>query len=105
MYKILQIHIIIQSIDKKWSATDSTENKVLRLLHNYKQKNPQIKSVQLPYKIGIKEMVAEFSQLDNYYIVGIGNMVGWGENFIQELKGFRKNVWRHPSGYTQLQLV
>ena len=60
--------------------------------HDYKQKYPQIKSVQLPVKIGIKEMVAEFSKLDNYYIVGIGNMVGWGENFIQELKGFRKNV-------------
>jgi len=60
--------------------------------HDYKQKNPQIKTVQLSYKIGIKEMVAEFSKLDNYYIIGIGNMVGWGENFIQDLKGFRKNV-------------
>jgi poly-gamma-glutamate synthase PgsB/CapB len=57
--------------------------------HDYQQDNPHIKSVQLPYKIGIKEMVAEFSKFENYYIVGIGNMVGWGENFVQDLKKYR----------------
>ena len=57
--------------------------------HDYQQDNPHIKSVQLPYKIGIKEMVAEFSKFENYYIVGIGNMVGWGEKFVQGLKKYR----------------
>ena len=57
--------------------------------HDYQQDNPHIKSVQLPYKIGIKEMVAEFSKFKNYYIVGIGNMVGWGEKFVQDLKKYR----------------
>ena len=31
----------------------------------------------------------EFSKLDNYFIVGIGNMVGWGEKFIHDLKKYR----------------
>ena len=57
--------------------------------HDYQQMNPQIEMVQLPYSVGIKEMVSEFSKLENYYIVGIGNMVGWGEKFVQDLKKYR----------------
>ena len=57
--------------------------------HDYQQMNPQIEMVQLPYSVGIKEMVSEFSKLENYYIVGIGNMVGWGEKFVQNLKKIR----------------
>lgn len=56
---------------------------------DYKEENPGIKTHQLPNKVGIKEMVSEFSQFENYYIVGIGNMVGWGERFIQELKEYK----------------
>ena len=57
--------------------------------HKYQQENPEIKTMQLPDKINIKEMMFEFSQLNNYYIVGIGNMVGWGEQFISDLKSYR----------------
>ena len=57
--------------------------------HDYQRMNPQIEMVQLPYSVGIKEMVSEFSKLENYYIVGIGNMVGWGEKFVQDLKKIR----------------
>ena len=57
--------------------------------HDYQQENPAIKTHQLPDKVGIKEIVSEFSHLENYYIVGIGNMVGWGERFIQELKEYK----------------
>ncbi|SVE30759.1 uncharacterized protein METZ01_LOCUS483613, partial [marine metagenome] len=56
---------------------------------NYKDKYPKIKILQLPYESSIQEMVREFSRLDGYYIVAIGNMVGWGEQFIQELKKYR----------------
>ena len=58
-------------------------------LQNYKDKYPKIKILQLPYESSIQEMVREFSRLDGYYIVAIGNMVGWGEQFIQELKKYR----------------
>jgi hypothetical protein len=57
--------------------------------HDYQQENPNIKTIQLPYNIEIKEIVLEFSKLEDYYIVGIGNMVGWGEKFVQDLKKYR----------------
>ena len=57
--------------------------------YNYQQENPKIKTQQLSYHSSIKELTDEFSKLENYFIVGIGNMVGWGELFIQELKKYR----------------
>ena len=57
--------------------------------HKYQQENPEIHTIQLPNKITIREMMFEFSQLNNFYIVGIGNMVGWGEQFISDLKAHR----------------
>jgi hypothetical protein len=39
--------------------------------------------------VGIKELMSAFSNLDEYYILGIGNMVGWGEEFVQHLKEYR----------------
>jgi poly-gamma-glutamate synthase PgsB/CapB len=56
---------------------------------NYQQKHSEIKTRQLPYHAGIRELADEFSKLDNYFIVGIGNMVGWGEQFIHDLKKYR----------------
>ena len=55
----------------------------------YKQLNPKVKTHQLPNNVEVKEIMSEFSNLKNYYIVGIGNMVGWGEKFIQDLKDYR----------------
>ena len=57
--------------------------------HNYKQENPKVETRQLPNNVGVKELMSEFSKLKNHYIVGIGNMVGWGEKFVQDLKEYR----------------
>ncbi len=57
--------------------------------HDYQQENSHINTHQLPYNVGVKELVSEFSNLKNFYIIGIGNMVGWGEKFVQDLKGYR----------------
>ena len=57
--------------------------------HDYKQENPEVKTHQLPNNVGVKELMSAFSNLKNYYIVGIGNMVGWGEKFVQDLKEYR----------------
>ena len=57
--------------------------------HEYQNENPNIKTIQLSYNVEVKEIISEFSKLENYYIVGIGNMVGWGEKFIQDLKRYR----------------
>ena len=56
---------------------------------DYQQENPEVKIHQLPNNVGVKELMSEFSNLNNHYIVGIGNMVGWGENFVQDLKEYR----------------
>ena len=57
--------------------------------HDYKQENPEVKTHHLPNNVGVKELMSEFSNLKNHYIVGIGNMVGWGEKFVQDLKEYR----------------
>ena len=58
-------------------------------LDKYQKENPAIKTLQLSYKSGIMEISQTFATLEGYYIVGIGNMVGWGEQFIQDLKKYR----------------
>jgi len=30
-----------------------------------------------------------FTSIDSQFIIGIGNIVGWGENFVSELKEYR----------------
>ena len=36
-----------------------------------------------------KEVIDYLNQLDKYTIVGIGNIVGWGDKFIREIKKYR----------------
>ena len=55
----------------------------------YQKENPEIKILQLPFASDSMEISQTFATLEGYYIVGIGNMVGWGEQFIQDLKKYR----------------
>ncbi len=55
----------------------------------YKAKFSSIKVVEIGYEATFKQVVKEFSMLDEYYIVGMGNIVGWGEKFIKYLKQYR----------------
>ena len=57
--------------------------------HSYQKKNPRIKTMQLPHDSDIKAISKIFSNLEGYYIIGIGNIVGWGEKFIQDIKKYR----------------
>ena len=36
-----------------------------------------------------KKVVNSMNKLNDHLIVGIGNMVGWGDDFIKEVKNFR----------------
>ena len=56
---------------------------------SYQKENPEIKTLQLPNESGITEISKIFATLEGYYIIGIGNMVGWGEKFVQDLKKYR----------------
>ena len=64
-------------------------DKLSSQFHDYKHENPSIKTHQLPNNVGVKELLSEFSNFQNHYIVAIGNMVGWGEKFVQDLKQYR----------------
>ena len=57
--------------------------------HDYQKGKPKVKTHQIPYKVGVNDIIAEFSNLEDYFIVGIGNMVGWGEIFVKNLKEYR----------------
>ena len=32
------------------------------------------------------DIIEEIPKLDKYYILGIGNIVGWGEDFVKKIK-------------------
>ena len=34
------------------------------------------------------DIVEEIIHLDQYYILGIGNIVGWGQEFVEKLKRY-----------------
>ena len=57
--------------------------------YNYQKENPDIKTSQLSYESSILEISNIYATLEGYYIIGIGNMVGWGEQFIQDLKQYK----------------
>ena len=63
--------------------------KMPKQLQRYNREYPHITVIQFPFDSNIRELVREFSKLDGYYIIGMGNMVGWGEQFIQDLKKYR----------------
>ena len=37
------------------------------------------------------EIIHSMKDLDKYIIFGIGNIVGWGDTFVKEIKRFRLN--------------
>ena len=38
-----------------------------------------------------KDIINHFGLIDNFTIVGIGNIVGWGDEFIKKLKKYKLN--------------
>ena len=58
-------------------------------INNYMEEKPEIITHQFSFDENKEEIIQEFSKLEGYYIVGIGNMVGWGEKFVQDLKQYR----------------
>jgi len=57
-------------------------------INDYMETMPNIITHQFSFDIDKEKIIQEFSKLEGYYIVGIGNMVGWGEQFVKELKRY-----------------
>jgi len=58
--------------------------------------NQEIKSMDVkisihPLNSSPSDLIDELKTLDHTFIFGIGNIVGWGESFVSELKQFRIN--------------
>ena len=43
------------------------------------------------YDDSSSKIINKISTLDDYLIVGIGTIVGWGEEFMTKLKGFKND--------------
>ena len=44
-----------------------------------------------PLRATPEDLIDELKKLNNTFIFGIGNIVGWGESFVSELKQFKIN--------------
>ena len=63
--------------------------KIPKQFHNYQKENSEIEVKQFPYDISSEKLITYLSHLDNYYIIGIGNIVGWGDKFLSNLKKYK----------------
>lgn len=59
------------------------------IFKTFSSENPEMPIQVFPSKVKPEKIINEFKNLNGYYIMGIGNIVGWGDQFINELKGYR----------------
>jgi poly-gamma-glutamate synthase PgsB/CapB len=64
---------------------DNLENDIASRCEDIKK----IKFSLFQYQDAPSQVINEISKLDNFLIVGIGNIVGWGESFMRELKKYK----------------
>ena len=55
----------------------------------YKENYPSVNVHELSYNANSQDVINSFFNLSGYYIIGIGNMVGWGEQFVSDLKEYK----------------
>ena len=79
VYRNIKPDLIIIRGDNLTSITSSYENS------NIKLKAFSMMSTQ-------DEVISYIINLDSYFIMGIGNIVGWGDVFLDKLKKYKYNV-------------
>ena len=53
-----------------------------------------------------QDIISYFGLLDNFTIVGIGNIVGWGDQFIKELKRqYKKAIAPDPKMKPMIKII
>ena len=55
-----------------------------------KYENNNVKLIIYNTDISYQEVVGKINSFNNYLIVGIGNIVGWGEKFIREISKYKQ---------------
>ena len=56
------------------------------IINKYTFNNKSIKVFDM--SATVDDIIQEILQLDQYYILGVGNIVGWGEDFVKKLKDY-----------------
>ena len=64
-------------------------NDLPKELKQLQSQNHQIKLKIFSEQDSNQKLFEYFSNIDSHFIMGIGNIVGWGEKFISELKEFK----------------
>ena len=65
------------------------DNLPIELISDIKKSNIELKIFE--DKTSPDNLVNYFKTLDNYFIMGIGNIVGWGEEFVNNLKRYKRD--------------
>ena len=63
---------------------------ILSIVEKYKTSKMKLKIFDM--HLNQKDVVDYIINLDSCFIVGIGNIVGWGDEFLDKLKDYRANV-------------
>ncbi|MBT5077368.1 MAG: poly-gamma-glutamate synthase PgsB [Candidatus Marinimicrobia bacterium] len=58
-------------------------------LHELIDKHERMEVKLFPEKASPSQLFEYFASIESQFIMGIGNIVGWGENFVSDLKEFR----------------
>ena len=56
------------------------------IINKYTFNNKSIKVFDM--SATVDDIIQEILQLDQHYILGVGNIVGWGEDFVKKLKDY-----------------
>ena len=51
-------------------------------------RNSEIELQVFPLSSTTQDIISSFKNLDNYFVMGIGNIVGWGDQFMKDLKSY-----------------
>ena len=59
------------------------------ILEDYRSENPDVKVIIFSFSESKNCIIKSFSEEKDTFIIGIGNIVGWGEDFVKSLKRYK----------------
>ena len=88
-YRTLQLIDIVYSTIKPELFIVRGDN-LTTIINNYKNSNIKLKLFSMSSTQD--DVISYLVNLDSYFIMGIGNIVGWGDLFLEKLKEYKNNV-------------
>ena len=66
-------------------------NRLDSIIKKYDFASKNIEIIRFDENVKAKTIIKVIGGFNNYLVLGIGNIVGWGVNFVNEMKGFKIN--------------